>query len=152
MIEITPESPQTPEARTLLAALDDYLYALYPPESVHRLDPAILAGPGCTFLVARYDGKAQGCGALWRHASGWGEIKRVYVTPTSRGRGVGRAIMTALYDQALAEGLAVVRLETGVDQPEALALFRATGMTEIGRFGDYPEDPLSVYFERRLHG
>lgn len=152
MIAVRPESPLSAVARALLTALDDYLYALYPAESVHRPDPAVLAGSAYTFLVAHHDGHARGCGALWRHPGGWGEIKRVYVDPTARGQGIGRALMAALYDQARAAGLTLVRLETGVAQPEALALFRAMGMAEIGRFGDYPEDPLSVYFERRLDG
>lgn len=152
MIAVGPESPLTAEARALLTALDDYLYGLYPAESVHRPDPALLAGPAYTFLVARRAGQAGGCGALWRHPGGWGEIKRVYVDSAARGLGLGRAVMAALYERARADGLTVVRLETGVDQPEALALFRAMGMAEIGRFGDYPHDPLSVYFERRLDG
>jgi putative acetyltransferase len=67
-----------------------------------------------------------------------------------RGRQIGRAVVTRLEDEARASGLAIVRLETGVHQPEALALYRSSGYHEIAAFGDYAPEPLSVFMEKAL--
>ena len=87
-------------------------------------------------------------GALLVHR-GYGEIKRVYVAQAARGQGIARRILEALIAQARVEGLAVLRLETGIHQPEALALFAALGFKRIGPFGDYPDDPLSIFMEMK---
>jgi putative acetyltransferase len=73
------------------------------------------------------------------------------VRPSARGRKLGHAILRRLEEEARDLDLALLRLETGVKQPEALGLFRAAGFAECGAFGDYPEDdPNSVFMEKRL--
>jgi putative acetyltransferase len=122
---------------------------LYPPSSNHFLDLDQLARPDIRFFVARRDGAPLACGAL-RVAAGYGEVKRMYVAPAARGQGLGRAILATIEGEAVREGLAVVRLETGARQPEALALYRSAGYVDCGPFGEYQRDPLSLFMEKRL--
>lgn len=133
--------------------LDDYMSALYPPESNHFLDVSQLLAPNVRFFVAREATRGVGCGALVVEGASddaYGEVKRMYVDPALRGRGVGRLILDALEAEARAGGVAFLRLETGPKQPEALGLYRRAGFVERGPFGDYAPDPLSVFMEKRL--
>ena len=149
-VEIRPLPPTDPAVRRLIAELDRLQTSLYPAESNH-LDPIeVLAGPDVTFLAAFVGGEAVGCGAVKRMPGRYGEIKRVFVDPAARRRGVGRAMMEALETDLLTHGIDLARLETGVRQPEALALYEHSGYVRIPPFGDYREDPLSVFLEKRL--
>lgn len=143
------ESPRQEAVIRLLDALDAYQSALYPAESNHFLDVDALAAPNVRFFVARLDGEAVGCGAL-RIDSGYGELKRMYVTPAARGHRIGRRLLDRIEAEARAAALPCVRLETGIHQPEALALYRSAGYAECGAFGVYAPDPLSVFMEKTL--
>jgi putative acetyltransferase len=124
--------------------------ALYPAQSNHLLDIETLAGEDTRFFVVRLNGEALGCGALWLHRQ-YGEVKRVYVRPQARGRKIGHLIMRTLEQEARALDLRLLRLETGVHQPEALGLFAAAGFAQCGAFGDYPaDDANSVFMEKRI--
>src|SRR5712691_5382574 len=147
---IRPEDPQQDDVMRMLSALDKYLQSLYPPESNHILDIAALCAPDIRFWVARREGVAHGCGALRIDAAGYGEVKRMYVAPEARGQGLGRAILARIEDQAAREGLALLRLETGIHQAAAIALYRASGYVDCGPFGEYQPDPLSRFMEKRL--
>jgi ketosteroid isomerase-like protein/GNAT superfamily N-acetyltransferase len=104
-----------------------------------------------TFLVARDEtGRAVGCGALRPLDDGAAELKRMYVRPEERGRGLGWVILIALEVEAQRQGFGVVRLETGDFQPEAMALYRAAGYREIPPFGGLADGPHTRCFERRL--
>ncbi len=133
------------EAQTLIGRLDAELTATYPEEGAthFRLDPAELAPGRGAFLIAR-DAALLGCGAVRRIAAGTCELKRMFVVPEARGRGVARAILEALIGEARALGASEVVLETGVRQIAALALYRKSGFVEIGPFGEYVNSPLSV--------
>jgi putative acetyltransferase len=144
------ESPRQPDVERLLEALDAYQGALYPAESNHFLDVEALAAPGIRFFVARRDGRAVGCGALRIDAAGYGELKRMFVSPEARGLKLGRRILDRLEEEARREGLAWLRLETGIHQPEALGLYRSAGYAEREAFGEYKPDPLSVFMEKSL--
>ena len=144
------EDPDQAEVRALLSASDAYSASLYPAESNHLLDVAALRRPEVSFMVARLGGRAVGCGALLRRGAEYGEVKRLFVAPAARGKRLGRELLEALEKVALRQGLAVVRLETGTKQPEALALYRAAGYLERPPFGDYRADPLSIFMEKRL--
>ena len=126
-IAIVAESADQPEVHALLRQSDAYHAALYPAESNHLVDVAALAAPNVRFLVARRGGKAIGCGALVLGADGEAEIKRMFVVPEARGLKLGSRILDALEAAAKAEGVRIVRLETGVRQPEALGLYRRHG-------------------------
>ena len=150
VLRIAVEDPRGPAARALIAELDDYLNARYPAET-NYLDPADeLAKPHVCFVVARLDGNPIGCGAVKSMPAGYGEIKRVFVRPAGRGRGVARRIVAVLEGHLIERGTAEARLETGIHQPEALALYEALGYRRIARFGAYRDDPLSVFMGKPL--
>ncbi len=148
-VEIVLERPDQPEVEVLIQALDAYQQALYPAESNHLLDIAQLTSANTLFCVARVDGRPAGCGAAVIRGD-MGEIKRMYVDPIQRGHGIGRAILQFLEGQLAARSVEWARLETGIHQPQALALYARSGYREIGPFGDYAPDPLSVFFEKQL--
>ena len=102
------------------------------------------------WIVAREDGRALGCGALRSLGEPVVEIKRMYVRPEARGRGIGAAILGVLEQQAVELGFRVVRLETGPLQPEALRLYESAGYREIPCFGAYATGAASRCFERRI--
>ncbi len=149
MVAIELENPDQPEIRSLLAASDAYMASLYPAESNHLLDVGALTRPEVSFLVARLHGQAVGCGAVV-YSADWAELKRMFVSPVARGRNIGRLLLQRLETIARASGVTRLRLETGVKQPEALGLYRSAGFVEIGPFGAYAPDPLSLFMEKRL--
>ena len=149
-VDIARESPDQPEVIALIAELDDYLRTLYPPESIHALDLASLKQPNVLFFVARDEARrAVGCCALVLDPA-QGEVKRMVVSPACRGRGVARALLRALESAAADAGCRLLRLETGPLQPEALGLYAAVGYSRRGPYGDYRDDPLSVFMEKSL--
>ena len=150
MIDLAIESPDQHEIHELLKASDAYMAALYPAESNHLLDVRELCRPGVTFIVARMGGRAVGCGAIVESADGWAEIKRMFVSPVARGQNIGRRLLQRLEATAVDQGIPLLRLETGIKQPEALALYRSAGFVEIGPFGKYGPDPLSLFMEKPL--
>jgi putative acetyltransferase len=149
-VNITSESPDQPEVIALIAALDAYQDSLYPPESRHALDLESLKQANVLFLVARDDeGRAVGCGAVVLHAA-YGEIKRMYVTPRCRGQGVARGLLEALESASAMAGCRLLKLETGPFQPEALGLYASLGYERRGPYGNYTDDPLSVFMHKTL--
>jgi putative acetyltransferase len=148
-LAISVERPDQADVAPLLAASDAYAASLYPAESNHLLAPDALLGPAVTFFVARAAGRAVGCGALVRK-DGYGEIKRMFVAEAARGQGAGRYLLAAIEAAARAAGLDILRLETGIRQPEALQLYRTSGFRDSGPFGEYGPDPLSVFMEKAL--
>jgi putative acetyltransferase len=149
-IEIAVEDPAQPEIAPLLQASDAYMASLYPAESNHMLDVATLRLPQVIFLVARVDGKALGCGAVVDSGEGWSEVKRMFVSPAARGLKLGRRLLDELEAIAVRRGARALRLEMGGLQPEALGLYRSAGFVEIGPFGAYGPDPLSLFMEKIL--
>ncbi|WP_020651399.1 GNAT family N-acetyltransferase [Massilia niastensis] len=147
---INTETPDQPEIRAMLDKLDAYCAALYPAESNHLMDIASLLGGDVLFLVARdVDGSAVGCAALVNRG-GYGEIKRMMVDEARRGQGAGRKLLEHLAMFARMSGLHALKLETGIHQPEAIALYGRFGFTRCDPFGDYQPDPLSLFMEKRL--
>lgn len=149
-ITLARESPRQADVFRLLEALDAYQSGLYPAESNHFLDVEALVAPAVRFFVARRGGTALGCAALRIDPGGYGELKRMYVTPEARGLRLGRRLLDQIEAEARMAGLAYLRLETGIHQPEALGLYRSAGYHEREPFGDYAPDPLSVFMEKRL--
>ncbi len=148
MPTIALESPDQPDVLAMLAALDEYLHQLFPAEVVYALDLSTLLRPNVLFAVARDEaGAALGCCAIVLDAE-HGEVKRMFVRPERRGLGVAQRLLAVLEDAARATGCRRFRLETGTTMPAALALYQRLGYQRCGRFGDYPDDPYSIFMEK----
>lgn len=133
--------PDEQPAAGLLAAMRVELNDAY--ESPGRLDnppllPEELRPPRGVYLVGFEGRQAVGGGGVRRLEEGVAEIKRMYVVPERRSRGVARALLAALEDSAVALGYAVVRLDTGPKQVHALSLYRSVGYGDIPPYNDNP--------------
>jgi putative acetyltransferase len=142
---IEPRANHDGAVTALVAAAEAELAARYGDDGTrYPVDPA------ARFLVAFLDGEPVGCGALQGIDAAIAEIKRMFVEPMHRRRGVARRLLAALEDEAAAAGFAAVRLETGVRQPEALAFYRSAGYRRMPAYGPYLGDPMSVCFSKDL--
>ena len=139
-------------AQQLILALNAELEGRYPEEGANffRLDPDEVSEGRGGFFVAYISGEPVGCGAIRRTDPGVAEIKRMYVAPKARGRGVGKQMVGKL--EAVARQLGVTRLvlETGPRQPEAIAVYKNTGFVEIPLFGEYIGSKFSVCMAKNL--
>jgi putative acetyltransferase len=156
-IVIRPERPDQPQVRELLLQLDAYLATLYEPDANHILGEQALLAPEVSFLVAEQERRIVGCGAVRRMpaeaASGerpYGEVKRMMVDPRLRGQRIGARLLTALEGVLLADGIGQALLETGGAQVEAMRLYERSGYRRRGTFGGYPDNGLSVFYEKSL--
>lgn len=149
-ISIGPEDPRQADVKGLIAEADAMLQALYPSESNHLVDAQTLAAPDAIFLAARRDGELLGSIAFRLIAPGHAEMKRLFVRPGVRGTGLGRRLLAALEEAARARQVDRISLETGIKQPEAIALYRGFGYRDCCPFGSYKEDPLSLFMTKRL--
>jgi GNAT superfamily N-acetyltransferase len=151
-VTIAAEPFDSPDARRLISALDEHLSSFYPPEQ--RFGPNLkaehlAAGLG-TFVMARADGRAVGCGALRKLDDSTAEVKRMYVEPDVRGQGVAKGILEHLEDVGRELGVSRLVLETGIYQAEAIGLYRRTGFEPVRCWGEYAESVTSVCFEKNL--
>jgi GNAT superfamily N-acetyltransferase len=122
---------------------DDYLA---------EVTPELVRAPKGSFLVAWLDGEPAGCGAVkpLDLDPSRGEIKRMYTVPSARRRGVSRSLLLALEARAGELGYAFLQLETGLAQPEAVALYESHGWHRITPYGHYKHSPQSVCFAKAL--
>jgi putative acetyltransferase len=149
-VVIAQEHPANPDATTLIAELDAHLEPLYARESRHGFSVEKLIADGVAFFVIRDDGQPAGCGGIKLFGTEFGEIKRMYVRPAFRGRGLGKLMLGHLADVALNHGVSVLRLETGIHQHTAIRLYEQAGFVRIPPFGGYTDDPVSLCYEKRL--
>nr|WP_299497444.1 GNAT family N-acetyltransferase [uncultured Rhizobium sp.] len=149
-VTIACEPVRQPGIVRLLELSDAYMATLYPADSNHAPDLDSLDKPEISFFVARRDSEIAGCCALVRKRDGTGEIKRLFVSPQARGLSLGKCLMQAVEQSARYANLSAIRLETGIHQPEAIALYRSLGYVDIAPFDDYQQDPLSLFMEKRL--
>lgn len=130
----------------------DEMHKWSPPESVHAMPADRLRQPDVTFFSA-WDGETlAGCGAIKHLDETHGELKSMRADPAYRGKGVGKAILLRLLDEARARGYARVSLETGRPEPfhPAHGLYRANGFVECPPFGDYVSDDFSICMTKEL--
>lgn len=149
--EITIEAtdPVGDVARGLIDALCSEMSVRYgtPPSP---FSPSEAAAPRSVFLVARLEAQPVGCGALRQLDEHTAEVKRMYVAPVGRRKGIARKVMVELERHARELGYRAIRLETGVRQPEAQRLYESLGYRRIAAFGPYIGNPSSVCFEKGL--
>jgi GNAT superfamily N-acetyltransferase len=143
----------SPDAARLIAALNAELTATFPePGATHfsLSDAQVERGDGA-FVLAWLDGVAVGCGAVRRRDESTAELKRMYVEPSHRGRGIGRALVEALEGEARLLGIRKIVLETGTRLAPALRLYEGMGYERIPLFGEYHSSPdTSVCFGKTL--
>jgi len=127
--------------------------AAYEAHQRHGLSIEQLFQPNVRFLLARLDGLAVGCGGV-AVFDDYAEVKRMYTRPAARGRGVAKALLRRIEDEARRANKSVLRLETGTYQREAIGLYKRMGFRPRGPFGPYAAKPAgnietSLFFENR---
>jgi GNAT superfamily N-acetyltransferase len=151
-VVIEPVDPTHPHAQHCLAAyfaeIDERFATGFDPTAALPIDLDSLRPPLGTFLVARLHDEPVGCCALKHGGADPPEVKRMWVSSTTRGLGVGRRLLAAVEDLARASGATVLRLDTNATLVEAIALYRSVGYVEIARFND--EVHADHWFEKRL--
>ncbi|WP_156754123.1 GNAT family N-acetyltransferase [Actinokineospora pegani] len=139
-----------PDSARLIAEVRREYVVRYGGVDLTPVDPAQFAPPRGLFLVAYLDGAPVATGG-WRARGGHeAEIKRMYVSPAARGRGLARAVLAELERTAAAAARHTLVLETGTKQPEAIALYESAGYVPVESFGYYADEPESVYLGKNL--
>ncbi len=149
MIEIRQVDPTRAEVIELIHQLDEYQESMYPPESNHLDSIDELSKTNVNFLAAYADAEICGIGAV-KVLNDYGEIKRLYVPEKYRGKGIAKEIVKELENCLVKRSIFTARLETGIHQHEAIDLYKKLGYSETAPFGDYTEDPLSVFLEKKI--
>ena len=149
-VTIAVEPALSDDVRRLIAALDDHLLTLTPPEHCFHMTVEEMARPDTTVFVARENGEAISCGALRRHADGVGEVKRMYTVPAHQGKGIGGRIVAEIEKLARKEGFLSLVLETGDRHPAAWRVYERAGFTRCGPLLNYPDTSWSVFYEKEL--
>ena len=149
-LSIESVDPRSPAISRMIADLDAFQASLYPPESNHLVDVKKLTGKEYYFIAAMDQGQPKAIASFKRTAGDYAEIKRLYVPKEYRGLKLASRLMDALEQTARQEGFGEVRLETGIHQQAAIALYEKRGYEKIAPFGSYKEDPLSVFMGKKL--
>ena len=152
-ISVNTESPLGEAAAQLIRELSADIvrrYAELGQDGSGSFSPNDVMVPRSVFLVARFEGQPVGCAALRPLDAEAAEIKRMYVSPSARRKGVGRALLAELERRAGGFGYCILRLETGNRQPEAVALYEAYGFSRIQAFGKYIGNPVSICYEKAV--
>ena len=147
---ITAERPDILDARVLIAELEAELAPLYPIESRHGLSVERLLAEDVAFFLIRENGAPAGCGGVKLMGTEYAEVKRMYERPQFRGLGLAKLMLDQLTDYAQSHGVRLLRLETGIHQQAAIRLYERVGFQRIPPFGEYKEDPLSRFYEKRI--
>jgi GNAT superfamily N-acetyltransferase len=147
---ISRERPDSPDARVLIDELEAELAAHYPKESRHGYSVDKLIAQGVAFFLVRHESQPAGCGGIQLYGKEYGELKRMYVRPTYRGLGLSKQMLEHLAGHARRNGVSLLRLETGIHQHAAIGLYETMGFRIIPPFGEYRDNPLSRFYEKKL--
>jgi GNAT superfamily N-acetyltransferase len=151
MIEVRSEAADSLVAVRLVEAMVTEMEELYDLRAGTGLGlsapPADFSPPGGAFLVVYEDGKPVAGGGVKRDEDGIAEIKRMYVAPGARGRGLGRQLLEALEEEARSLGYARIRLDTGARQPEARAMYERAGYHAVD---DYNGNPQASFWGEKV--
>ncbi len=151
-VAIRPASLADPEVLPMVAALQLEYQHRYGSGDETPVDVSQFLPPHGLLLLARHGHRPVAIGAYRRHDDATCELKRMYVPPEHRTRGLGRLLLAHLEEAAVAAGYQRCILETGTRQPEAIALYRSSGYEPIAGFGHYAGLPLSRSFSKDLRG
>jgi putative acetyltransferase len=135
----------------LIDELDAFQSELYPAESNHCLNLSTVSDEQLRCVIARDEnGTPAGCGALLFQEVDSAEIKRVYIRPEFRGQKLGEQIVSVIESIATVNSCHILRLETGIHQQPAIALYRRCGYEICDAFPPYAADPLSVFMCKEI--
>jgi GNAT superfamily N-acetyltransferase len=158
VLELRPTPLDHPDAVRLIAEIQQVYIERYGGEDATVIDPREFDAPAGLFLVGYVDGEPVACGG-WRERlatdggvlrDGDAEMKRMYVAAAHRGKGYARAVLAELERTVAAAGLRRIVLETGTEQPEAIALYTSAGYAPMSAFGAYAGSPASRYFAKQV--
>ncbi|AUG75611.1 acetyltransferase [Kitasatospora sp. MMS16-BH015] len=146
-----------PDAQQLAEEVQQEYVRRYGDMDVTVMHPDHFDQPAGLFVVAYLDGRPVACGG-WRAKEpnehglreGDAELKRMYVAPAARGRGLARAVLRHLEETARAAGRTRLVLESGTEQPEALGLYASEGYQPMAGFGVYRDAPECVCMSKEL--
>ncbi len=138
----------------LVGELEADLASHYPAEQRHGLAVDALFQPHIRFFIVTWDSVPAGCGGI-ALADGFAEVKRMYVRPAFRVRGIADTVVARLAAEAAANGLPVLRLETGTMQAAALRFYGRMGFTPCAAFEPYASMSaeaiaVSLFYEKRI--
>jgi GNAT superfamily N-acetyltransferase len=139
-----------PVAQDLIERVQQEYVERYGGPDAAAVDPAEFEPPAGLFLVAEVDGEPVGCGAWRTVRPGVVEVKRLYVAPAHRRRGIAQVLLDALESSAARSGHRSVVLNTGGRQPEALALYARAGYAPVPGYGVYARAPGAVFLGKEL--
>jgi GNAT superfamily N-acetyltransferase len=156
-VRVVPVRYDDPRVQELVAQVQAEYVERYGGHDESPVDVAEFAPPGGRFFVALRDDVPMAMGG-WRlrtdlddlGAERAAEVKRMYVVPEARRTGLARLVLRTLEDTAREDGCDVLVMETGLMQPEAIALYESAGYVSVTPFGHYKDAPLSRYYGRRL--
>ncbi len=144
-IDLRPADRTDPAVLALTTAQQAELNAIYGEDQ-----PLVALHPEIEFILLSIEGTPVGCVGLQPISPGLGEIKRMYVAPSSRGRGLSRLLLTEVESLARTKHLSTLRLETGTHQHEAIALYTRNGYTPTPPYPPFETDPASRCFTKNL--
>lgn len=144
-VELRPADRTDPAIVALTTAQQAELNAIYGEDQ-----PLVTLHPEIEFILLTVEGTPVGCIGLQPISPGLGEIKRLYVEPSSRGWGLSRLLLAELETLARAKHLTTLRLETGTEQHEAVALYTRNGYTPIPAYPPFEDQPASLCFAKEL--
>lgn len=147
---ILAERPDSSMATQLISELEALLAPRYPEASRHGYSVEKLLNQDVTFFVIWHKGEAAGCGGVQLYGTEYGEVKRMYVRPQFQGRGLAKRMLEHLAGYTRQHGVPLLRLETGIYQHAAIGLYERFGFQKVPPFGEYQDDPLSLFYEKRL--
>lgn len=151
-IRIKVENPHSENATQLIKALSTDLGKRYGDSGAGAFTPDDVLVERAIFLVAYMNDTPVGCGALRPFSDATAEIKRMYVAPTARRKGIAGTLLTALESHAAQFNYRRVILETGTLQPEAIAFYEKAGYQKMDCYGEYVHDPHSICYEKPITG
>ncbi|MCZ2824062.1 MULTISPECIES: GNAT family N-acetyltransferase [unclassified Modestobacter] len=139
-----------PVAQHLIERVQQEYVVRYGGRDAAVVDPGEFSPPLGLFLVAEVDGVPAGCGGWRAHGQGVAELKRMYVEPGFRRRGLAGQVLVELERTAAAAGAVRLLLNSGDRQPEALALYARAGYTPAAGYGIYADSPEAVFLGKEL--
>jgi GNAT superfamily N-acetyltransferase len=149
-LRLRPVGYADPVAQHLIERVQQEYVVRYGGRDAARVDPAEFSPPLGLFLVAEVDGVPAGCGGWRSYGDGVVELKRMYVEPAFRRRGIAALLLTELEGTAAAAGHRQLLLNSGGRQPEALALYARSGYTPVAGYGIYADSPEAVFLGKHL--